>query len=164
MDKGSSIIGIVIIALVVLPFVLFYLLKKLKHAKYLNLFSSLAEKEKINITSRELWENKYLLGIDAQGKKLIYMNLNENDKSAEIIDLSRVSGCSVISTDRSHKTRIADNASDRLDLVFSFKDGSPEKSLEFYKSTAFMPTADHFVHAEKWQKIIEANLNPEVNK
>ncbi len=161
MDKGSSIIGIVIIALVILPFILLFIFKKMKHAKYLKVLSSLAEKEKMKITSREIWENKYLLGVDTNSKKLIYINLNQTDKPAEVIDLSKVSGCRIVSTDRSQKSRMPENMSDRLDLVFSFKDSSPERYLEFYNSTAFMPTVDHFAHAEKWQKIVEENLSPE---
>lgn len=71
MDKGSAIIVLVIVALIALPFIFHSLYKKKKDMKFLRDFISLAEKEKIVISQKELWNNCYIIGIDNNSKKNI---------------------------------------------------------------------------------------------
>lgn len=160
MDKGSTIIVLVIVAVIVLPFIFFSLYKKQKNMKFLKNFMSFAEQEKIIISHKELWNNNYIIGIDNKLKKIIYTNKQNEKEKRTIIDLSRVKECRIVNINRTVKAQDGkDNISDRLELNFTFYNNSTmEESLEFYNSKDFMPTADDHSQIENWLNIVNSNL------
>ncbi|HEY5469445.1 MAG TPA: FeoB-associated Cys-rich membrane protein [Bacteroidales bacterium] len=160
MDKGSAIIVLGIVALIVLPFILYSLYKKQKNMKFLKNFMSFAEKEKIKISQKELWNNNYIIGIDNNLKKIIYTNKQNEKEERKIIDLSLVKECRIVNINRTVKAQDGkENISDRLELNFTFYNNSTrEESLEFYNSKDFMPTADDQSRIENWLNIVNASL------
>jgi len=160
MDTGSAIIVLVIVALIALPFIFHNLYKKMKDMKFLKNFISLAEKEKIVISQKELWNNCYIIGIDKSSKKLLYTNKRKEIVEEILIDLSEVEKCRIANINRTLKGQSgSSNISDRLELVFTFrKSDIPEKSLEFYDSTEFMPTDKENSIIENWLQIVNSNL------
>ena len=160
MDNGSAIIVLVIVALIALPFIFHSLYKKKKDMKFLRDFISLAEKEKIVISQKELWNNCYIIGIDNNSKKILYTNKRKEKVEEILIDLTEVENCRIANINRTLKGQSGNsNISDRLELIFTFrKSDIPEKSLEFYDSTEFMPTDKENSIIENWLHIINSNL------
>jgi hypothetical protein len=160
MDTGSALIILGIVAITVLPFIFHALFKKLKDMKFLKSFLSLAEKEKIVISQKELWNNCYIIGIDNNSKKILYTNKRKEKAEEILIDLAEVENCRIASFNKTLKGQSGNsNKSDRLDLVFTFrKSGIPEMSLEFYDSTEFMPTDKENSIIENWLNIVNSNL------
>lgn len=160
MDKGSAIIVLVIVALIVLPFIFHNLYKKMKDMKFLRDFRNLAEKEKIVITQKELWNNCYAIGIDNDSKKIIYAIKQKEKVEGTLIDLSEVEKCRIAHINRTTKSQDGkNNISDRLELIFTFrKSDIPEMVLEFYDSKEFMPTDKELSLIENWLQIINTNL------
>lgn len=160
MDKGSAIIVLVIVALIVLPFIFHNMYKKMKDMKFLRDFRNLAEKEKIVITQKELWNNCYAIGIDNDSKKIIYAIKQKEKVEGTLIDLSEVEKCRIANINRTTKSQDGkNNISDRLELIFTFrKSDIPEMVLEFYNSKEFMPTDKELSLIENWLQIINTNL------
>ena len=160
MDTGATIIVLGIVAIIVLPFIFHSLYKKQKDMKYLKDFISLAEKEKIVISQKELWNNCYIIGIDNTTKKILYTNKRKEKVEEILIDLTEVEKCRIASINRTLKGQSGNsNISDRLELIFTFrKSDIPEKSLEFYDSKEFMPTDKETSIIENWLHIINSNL------
>jgi hypothetical protein len=160
MDTGSAFIILGIVAIIVLPFIFHSLYKKRKDMKFMKNFISLAEKEKIAISQKELWNSCYIIGIDNDSKKLLYINKRKEGAQEILIDLTEVENCRIASVNKTLKGQSGNrNKSDRLDLVFTFrKSDIPEKSLEFYDSTEFMPTDKENSIIENWLNIINSNL------
>lgn len=160
MDKASTIIMVGIIAATILPFLIMYLIKKGKDTKFLKHFTNLAHREKVNISQRELWDHKYVIGIDKVSKKIIYANKLQDEIEEAVIDLNEVEKCRVVTINKANKGQNGKNhVSDRLELVFTFRNAEKaEKILKFYENAEFMPNSDECSHVENWYNIIRANL------
>jgi hypothetical protein len=160
MDKQATIIMFGIIAAILLPFFIMYLIKKRKDIKFLKHFSDLAHNEKITISEKEFWDHTYAIAIDNTSKKILYTNRLKDGASGTIIDLTEVEKCRIISINKTQKSQNGkDPLADRLELVFTFRNtGKPEQSLEFYENPEFMPNAEEYAHAEKWNQIINSSL------
>lgn len=160
MDKASTIIMLGIIAATILPFLIYNLIKKGKDTKLLKHFTDLAEREKVTISQKELWDHKFVIGIGTDSKKIIYANKLQEDVEEAVIDLTEVDKCRVVTVNKANKSQNGKNpTSDRLELVFTFLNTSkPEKSLKFYENAEFMPNAAECSHVENWYNIISAKL------
>jgi hypothetical protein len=160
MDKASTIIMLGIIVATILPFFIFYIIKKGKDGKFLKHFIDLAQKEKISISQREFWDHKFVIGIDTDSKKIIYANKLQNEVEEAVIDLTEVEKCRVVTINKANKSQNGKNpTSDRLELVFTYRNAEkPEKSLKFYENDEFMPNAAECSHVENWYNIISAKL------
>jgi hypothetical protein len=160
MDTGAALIVLGILAIIVLPFIIHSLYKKQKDVKFLKDFISLAEKEKIVISQKELWNNCYIIGIDNISKKLLYTNKRREIVEEILIELTEVDKCRIANINRTLKGQSgSSNISDRLELVFTFRNSDiPEKVLEFYDSKEFMPTDKENSIIENWLQIVNSNL------
>jgi hypothetical protein len=160
MDKLSTIIVLGIIVAITLPFLIMSFIKKQKDIKFLKHFMSLAHKEKINISRREFWNHNYAIAIDNNSKKMIYANRLKDQASGTIIDLNGVENCRKVIVNKTQKNQNGNNPlSDRMELVFTFRNPElPEKVLEFYENSEFMPNSEECSHLENWHQIINSNL------
>jgi hypothetical protein len=165
MDKEVTIIMLGIIAVIILPFLLFYFFKKRREIKFLKHFRNLAQQEKLIISQKEFWDHSYAIAIDTNLNKIIYAKRLRDETAGTIIDLADVEKCRIVSTDKTQKSLNGkDPQTDRLDLVFTFRNSDmPEKVLEFYENTEFMPNTEDRFNIEKWYNIINSNLK-ETNK
>jgi hypothetical protein len=161
MDIGAALIILAITALIVLPFLLMFLNKKRKYIKFQQNFMNLAQRGNITFSLKEIWNHRYAIGIDNNSKKIMYVNKKEDEAEPIIINLSEVAKCRVVSINKTVKNQYGSNAlTDRLELVFTFRNSEiPEKILEFYESTEFMPNDEERSHIEKWLQIVNLNLN-----
>lgn len=119
-----------------------------------------AEQQKIVISQKELWNNNYIIGIDNNLKKILYINKQNEKEKQSIIDLSRVKECRVVNINRTVKGQDGkENISDRLELNFTlYNNASGDETLVFYESKDFMPTEDDHSKIEKWLNIVNSNL------
>jgi hypothetical protein len=165
MDKEATIIMLGIVAVIILPFLLFYFFKKRREIKFLKHFRNLAQQEKLIISQKEFWDHSYAIAIDTNLNKIIYAKRLRDETAGTIIDLADVEKCRIVSTDKTQKSQNGkDPQTDRLDLVFTFRNSDmPEKVLEFYENTEFMPNTEDRFNIEKWYSIINSNLK-EINK
>jgi hypothetical protein len=162
MDKASTLLVIGIIVLTALPFIIFDVFKKMKKKKFWKNYIYLSEKANLKFSQKEVWNNCYAIGIDSDSMKLFYFNKNDDKEDGTLIDLAEVEKCRIVNTDRHLKgMNINNNIANRLELVFTYHNsGIPEKGLEFYMNTEFMPTTDDFAQAENWLKIVNSYLKP----
>lgn len=160
MDTGAALMVLGIVVILILPFIFHSLYKKRKDMKFLKGFISLAEKEKIVISQKELWNNCYIIGIDNNSKKILYTNKRKEIAEEILIDLNEVDKCRIANINRTLKGQTGNSSiSDRLELVFTFrKSDIPEKSLEFYDSKEFMPSDKEYSIIENWLQIVNSNL------
>jgi hypothetical protein len=159
-DTGAAIIVLGIVALIVLPFIVRKAYKKSRDLNFLKEFNSLAEKEKIVISQKEVWNNCYAIGIDNNSGKLYYIKKQKEKVEDVLIDLSDVDKCTLVNINKTVNNSMGrSNMSDRIELIFTFrKSGLPEKVLEFYSNTEFMPTEKDQSQAENWLQLINSDL------
>ena len=160
MDIGALIIILAITVVIALPFIIIYLNKKRKYLKFENDFIKLAQKESVTLSKKEIWNHRYAIGFDNNSKKIIYANKKKDNVECSVIDLTDVSKCNILSVNKTFKNQNGKNAlTDRLELVFTFRNPqNPEKNLEFYESTDFMPNEEERAQIENWLQIVNSNL------
>jgi hypothetical protein len=161
MDKGTTIIGLIIILLVVLPLVLPTYLKKSKAGKIRRKIIAYAKNAGMQLSDIDVWDNCYQIGVDTGSKQLIYSNKNVNNGSYEITDLSAFAKCRVVNVSSDQKSPFGDSRpSYRLYLVLTYSDASKkEKALEFYNNGSFSPNDAELSNIQKWVGIISSTIN-----
>jgi hypothetical protein len=159
MDKGITIIGLLIVLLVVIPLVIPSYIKKVKTGRLKNRLTSKAESERLQMSEMDVWDNIYQIGIDTESGKLIYSNTRQNKGAFEIIDLRGVSKCRSVSLNSDQKDPYGDHSpAYRLYLILTYTDPSKgEKVLEFYNNASFSPNDHEMANIQKWVAIISSN-------
>lgn len=111
-------------------------------------------------TQHERWRNHYHLGLDSQYKKLVYHRFGSYPEQS-LIDLRDVNKVSI--QEKIRHVQVGKEKRyilDFLALQFHFKDIShAPKTIEIYDGELFSDMAGERGIAEKWQKILEEQLN-----
>lgn len=94
-DIPSLVIGILALATFCVPIAWYQISEKIKEKKLKKYLTQYAKQENLTLTSKEVWGDRYALGIDKNRKKLVYLNHTENGDQKELIDLSKVQKCKV---------------------------------------------------------------------
>jgi hypothetical protein len=163
MESGATIIGLGFIFAMLSPFIVYWIVQKVKAGKFAQHFFQSSGKHNLSLSQNEIWRKNHAIGIDVNEKKIFYFNEGKKPEQEIVIDLAEVAKCRVsndmkpVTTDFGTK-----DFKDILGLSFSFRDTKKaEITLEFYDGGELMshPDGEHVI-AEKWLEII----NPYIKK
>jgi hypothetical protein len=156
MDKHSTLIMIGIIIAIILPFLVYNLIQKIRKSSFRKKFHDLINKEGLNITAQDIWNKFYAIGYDGNSGKLVYIRKHGGDFVSYAVDMNQVELCRVLRATTDDPDESARrHRSHRLDLYIGFRERNrPELKLEFYNNHAFYPNADDFALIEKWLGIL----------
>jgi hypothetical protein len=156
MDLTTALIGLVIVAMCILPIIYFNAAQKNKRKKFLNDFLALAGQQQLKISQHEVWSNYCAIGIDSDSNKLFYFKKRGDKEEQVLLSLLDIDKCRAINTKR---VQNEDQIIDRLELGLSFKNNRiSEKTLEFYSKDESMALDMELQLLDKWQKLITAQL------
>lgn len=156
MDLNTLIIGIVCLAIVVVPFLYFQINQNKKNQKVHADFIDVAEKQQLDISLSDFWDPSYAIGIDTDNLKLLYIKKNDGKDQQTIIDLSKVSRCGVNKLSRETD---GSKVIDRIELVFTYRDHAyTVKSLEFYNRDENLILGHELNLCERWSTVINSSL------
>lgn len=133
---------------------------KNREKKSLEPLLSFAKENNSEISYYDTWE-KTLIGIDNKEINSLFFIRNIPDREIrEKIILSKVSECSMFKTERKvtyDKKTV--NVIDRIELIFSFYNHTPELSLEFYNTDYDQLTISVELQlAQKWMGMIKSKI------
>jgi hypothetical protein len=155
MNFGSALIGVIIIAIIAIPFVFDYRSRKNKTKALLQSIKNLASQHNGNITQYEICSD-FVIGLDANSKFVFFLKQKKNEAVTQIIDLSEVKSCAV---DKKVRTLNNDNGNfsltDKVELSFTPK--NPEAGItkfELYDDKANMQISGEIQLANTWSKQI----------
>lgn len=155
MDFSLFLIGMLILAILILPVFYIYRAQKNKGKKLSTHFIELAEKQQAIITESDIWNLNNCIGIDYVSGKLFYLRIAEDQESTTLVDLNEVDKCSV--TPMNKKGR--DNSNERLDLILKFKNSSlSDKKINFYNVNDSSIVTNELKLAEKWANKVNSYL------
>lgn len=160
MDSGTTLTGILLLLMCILPIV--YLTRKRKKRENLflqSLFSS-AEKSNCKISQHDIWSNS-AIGIDKEFPKLFFIRKTANNEISKEINLSEIQKCRVITTSRSVITKGGNQSViDKLELAFANREKNmPEIMLEFYSTDHdSFSLSGELQLTEKWSEIANATI------
>lgn len=159
-DLSSALIVLLIVLIIIVPVIIFKVLSGLRKSGLQKEFETLRQSENLEIVQKELWKNKYMIGLSDKQKKVIYLKKNGTGFEKKTIDLSKVGKCRIAVYDKvSGSTPAHKKNSDALELVFNLRgNGTGEAALEFYSSTEFMPSPDDYNLVKKWSELINERI------
>jgi hypothetical protein len=160
MEIKSTIILLGIVLIVVLPFVIINMRKKMWARKFHQYFLDLARKERLEFSKHEIWHKNYAIALDSINKKLLYLKKDNSETVSRVVDLRQVGKCVIDKTDILDVKRDGTNPdSYKLDLILDHRNGTnTELVLEFYNNASFMPVREDYEHIRKWQEIITEHI------
>ena len=152
MDLGTSIIGIIIVAICILPFILIGFNNSKKRKKTLQHLSDTAKTNNCTIEKSEFW-HLTAIGIDQSNKMLFFTRRTDDTAIYKTIDLSQIQKCNLVRTESTNR------AIGKLELQLEFFDkNKPNVSLEFYDKDQSMSLVNEIEISVKWHKIINQTL------
>lgn len=156
MDLTTSLIGLGLVALTILPILYFHFVQKNKRKKYLQDFLNLAAQQQVKITRHAMWGHSCAIGLDDANNKLFYLKKQDNEETKVSINLADVEKCRLLVQRRAQNE---EQVIDRLELVFSFRNGrTAEKTMLFYSKEEDLSLNGELQLAEQWQALIRAQL------
>ncbi|MDO9553048.1 hypothetical protein [Rhodonellum sp.] len=121
--------------------------------------AALAKEKGLHFSHKEIWRNRYMLGLDTQLKKLVYVHFEEVPVVIEI-DLDQIQSIEI--HEKTHeiggekeKRKVTDN----LDLTFHTRNPQRRQvTLEFYDAEKFSDLNGELPLIRNWQSLLQSNL------
>lgn len=156
MDTLTTIIGLVITALCILPIVYMHWAQKKDKQKFLTEFLHEASLQQMVVSQHDVWGNYYGIGLDTKSNKLFYYKKKGDQVQKIVASLTEVERCSVLNV---KKALNEDQVIDRLDLVFTnCNPRAAEKRMEFFSRDESMSLNGELQLIEKWRLLVNAQL------
>lgn len=159
MDLTSTIIGISLLLLFVVPILLLNRRRKNKEKIFKQKLYSLAEKESCSIQEIETWNNTGI-GYDQNTSKVFFVKKIAFKEITDNIDLKETLSCQLLNTNHSVNTNDGTKLIvEKLELIFTLKNKT-EKTLLFYDNDFDNLDLDGEIQiANKWQSFLTKELD-----
>ncbi len=163
MDTGTAITGLVLIALLVIPFLLISRATKGKDKQMLGLLNTEAGRFECTITEYELSGN-IIIGIDQEAEMVFFGKTKGDQAFSQAINLADFQRCEIVSKERNRGVEKSnDRIIDKLELHFKSRTpGKGDIALEFYNGAENFQLNNELSIMKKWTKIINDKLTVKV--
>lgn len=148
-------INLALVAVVLIPFILFLLYGRSEKRRLKKLFSQEAYKHQLRVTEKDSWNNT-TIGLDPDRAVILFMQLRKNGPFTEIIDLKQVKSCEVlpeIRTVANHQR--PENVLQRIDLKLTLYN-KVTRFITLYDSDENYNQEYEQKFAEKWGGVINS--------
>lgn len=160
MDLSSTLIGGMLAAICVVPFVLISQGRKKREKKMLQLLIGLASQHDCNISEHEFCSD-FVIGIDKTKHFIFFIKRTKNKETQQYIDLSGIQRCKVNNIGSTFRNKDGSHREiDRLELSFTPKaKDQQEIGFEFYNVDVNMQLSGELQAVHKWAKKVDLQLN-----
>jgi hypothetical protein len=157
MESQSTIIGVIITLIVLLPLIYIQTSQKSKKKASKKAFLNDALKNNLNVSDSDFWGTYYAIAIDETANKLIYSKIIGTEHNLTIIDLNKIDSCEIVKTNRAFKNKTTSKIeTDKIDLVITSKSSGKSKDvLEFYNVDVNIEMSTEIALLEKWEAKIK---------
>jgi hypothetical protein len=155
MDSSLTIVSLILVASVFMPFFLMNTAGKTEARKRSKLFKLAIAKYKLEISEKDSWGNSHI-GIDTNKKSVLFMKMDDSVNMERYIDLNFAKDIKVISSVKTSK--VGDRKQSlllRVDVEISFQGQRPVTNLNFYDHESIYAEDYEIKRAEKWKKTME---------
>jgi len=164
METGTLIMGAILIAICLMPFILLGLSRKKREKQLLHSLTNIAEKQNCQISYHENCR-ELIIGIDESNHYLFFFK-HENEKGTDqYVHLTEIQNCKLVNKSRAiNKKENNVMVIDKLELSFRPIDKNKnEFSWEFYNSEVSSHLDDELQLLEKWVKIVNNQIQLKKN-
>lgn len=159
MDLGTTITGIVLLILCILPIVFFSRNRKKREKELFQTIADLAANDNTKISQFEHCGD-LVIGMDEGGKSIYFAKRFDENQIAKVVNLKEVKNCKVVNVSRKVSNENGShNVLEKLELKFEPVDKSKsEYVFEFYRVEDRIPLNGELQLIEKWAGIAKARL------
>ncbi|WP_143962707.1 hypothetical protein [Litoribacter populi] len=166
-DMTAVLISLVLIIAFCIPFYLYSRKSKAQKQELITLLKNKANQLGISVQNADTWRNRYAIGVNDQGNKLLYLENTEENEKLKVVDLSDLQNVDVQKNYLIATGKGNDKIMDMVQLSCYFKGNSnPPVHLEFYNGSKFPSLQNEFELVRKWEdelsRIIEIKTSPKV--
>lgn len=160
MDLSSTIIGVLMLSLFIIPVILLTRAGKAKGKKFEKEFFSEVSRMELNISEKDFW-NEYAIGIDKSKKRILYMDWSVPETRVLIIDIKDVKTIEPTPGFKEmNKKGFNYSKGQRLAIKLCHKDNSRMDINILFFVPGFGEQSDNDVKLfEKWLKLIMAGID-----
>jgi len=164
MNIGSTLVGLLIIILCILPFFFMGSKRKKREKQMLNDAERLAEEKNCKITYKELVRD-FVLAIDEKNKALFYYKITPEKVDKLHVNLAEIKSCKVINVSRTVGVKGASQKiTDQLFLNFiPLNNNGKEIKIEYYNADVNVQLYGELQSIEKWADIINNCIKQKSN-
>lgn len=161
MDLGSIIIGAIILAICIVPFIFMGRNRKKRERNTIQSLVNFANQQNCNISKHEICGD-YIIGIDETKKFVFFIKQIKENVDKKHINLADIRNCMIDNTSRTVTNNNNNlNVIDKLELSFiPFDKAMNEIKLEFFNADNSMMLVGELQSIEKWVKFINNILKP----
>jgi len=156
MDLGTTITGLIILIIGILPFLIMAISKSNRKKKLLQSLNELAQQQNTTIAEYDIWSNS-IIGISTNKHFIFAIRNVNNEVKTYQVNLLETINCRVINEGRSVSSFIV---TDKIEIAFTAKEKQKaEVIIELYNNEYDCLTISHELQlAEKWCKIAKDKI------
>ena len=160
MDISTTIIGLLVLTIFILPVILISRSGKSKKKQFEKDFFSQASMNELKISDKDFW-SEYAIGIDSLNSKILYLDWSKPERSNVIFDLKDVKVFEPFPGFKEReKPNFNYNTTQRLGMKFSFKNPAVKSISIIFYFPGFGKMSDHDIRLfEKWTEIVRRNMD-----
>lgn len=159
MDLGSILVGTILTAICILPFVLLHLRAvKLKRQK-MKMLLEIAHAHGSTIDQYDFFGDA-MIGMDPEHTHVFFVRHQNTQAVSEVVRLDGIAKCKYTKSNRTASSNNGNIAAlSRIDLCFvPVNTNVPETKLELFNERLKPMVSNELEIAEKWSKLINAHL------
>jgi len=158
MDLDIAILGVVLTAICVLPFVWLHRIKKKGENNLLKSLADFAAKHNCSISKKQVHRD-FVLGMDENKGCICFYKKSKDEEVSEFIDLAGVKTCKVINTHMVFNTHDgARKVVEKLELSFEPAGSGSAVTLELYDMYKNVQLSGELQLIEEWADLVNKRL------
>ncbi len=163
MDTTTTIIGLALLAIGVLPFVFLGRKRKKIEKKYMQTFLSFVEHNGCTVSKKEQ-DGNMIIGLDEHNNRLFFLSTNLNEYTPIVVDLNFVKSSTIVKT---KKEGVHDDEGvygiAKIELCFiPAKLNQQTINLEIFDAKKKAEMSSEMLFAREWTKIINDHIETTV--
>lgn len=165
MDLGVSIIGAILIAICVVPFIIMSQNRKKRERKTLQLLTNISNQHNCILSQHEICGD-FIIGIDETKYFVFFFKQFKGKVVEQSINLAEIQSCKVKTSVRNVSIKSDSyNVIEKIELNFIMIDKSKkDTSMVFYNADNSLAFVGELQSVEKWAKIINDSLKSKNQK
>lgn len=159
MNSGTTIVGLIMVLICIIPFVIMSYNKKSKQRKMLKSLNDIAKQQQCSINQHEFCGD-YIIGIDEKRNFVFFFKQKNETSVSQYIDLSEIQSCQAVMKSRNLKYN-TENVSIIEHVALSFSPTNKKKaseSFELYVEEINMQLTGELHFVDKWTALINDRL------
>jgi len=159
MDTGSTLVGLFLLAVCIMPFIIIGINRKKREKKMLKSLVKMANLKDCHLLKHEISLN-YAIGMDEKSKNVFFISLLNGQVNESSISLSTIRSSSVKTAHRTvGEKKNKYDVIDKIELVLMPHDkNKSDIFLEFYNADNNRSLFNELQSAEKWSAQIKKNI------